>query len=123
MTADSWKTRCEIINEKYKRLSEDYTRKITLDLAFILQATPWSLPSVSRHLFGRDRSFFRSQPIREISAWLRRVQYGIQEIETTEARGATYIRTWMEIQNADATTKDTSGNKNLLQSTGRGTSW
>ena len=88
------------MNEKDKRLNEDYTRKSALDLALKLKETPWSLPSASRHLLERDRSFFRAQPMREISAWLRRVQYGVQEIETTEERGATDIRTWVNIDYA-----------------------
>ena len=108
MAADLWKARCEIVNEKDKRLNEDYTRKSALDLALKLKETPWSLPSASRHLLERDRSFFREQPMREISAWLRRVQYGVQEIEATEARGATDIRTWVNIDYAELTSTNKS---------------
>ena len=59
-----------------------------------LQPTPWYLPSASRHLLDRDAEFFKSKPIRDVSAWLRRVQYGVQEIEMTEQRNSSDIRTF-----------------------------
>lgn len=89
-----------------------------------MQQTPWPLPSASRHLLNRDKSFFRSQPIKEISAWLRRVQYRIQEIETTEARGAIDIRTWISVPNVASTTESTSRHKKSTpQSAKSVTSW
>ena len=50
-------------------------------------------------MLDRDGVFFKKANIQDVSSWLSRIQYGIQEIEAMEKRTSTDIRTW--IQNGD----------------------
>lgn len=91
-----WKHRCTIVHEENKVTVEGYTRTAAFDLLHKLKQVPWSLPSASRHLLNRDGEYFKKANIQDVSSWLRRIQYGIQEIEAMEARTSTDIRTWFQ---------------------------
>ena len=67
MLADSWQTRCELLNEKDASEAKKYTWRLAYNLVFKLQPTSWYLPSASRHLLDRDETFFRTKSIRDVS--------------------------------------------------------
>lgn len=96
MAIQFWKNRCELVHKKDKSIIESYARTSANDLCKKLLNTVWFLPSASRHLLERDEDFFRSSNFRE-----RHVQFGIQEMECTETRGATDICTWMNFDSVN----------------------
>ena len=93
---EAWMHRCKIVHEENKATVENYTRTLAYDLMHKLKQVPWSLPSASRHLLDRDGNFFKKGNIHDVSSWLRRIQFGIQEIEAMEKRTSTDIRTWIQ---------------------------
>ena len=113
ISIELWKNRCEIVHETESGTIEKNTRNNAYDLLLKMKRAPWSLPSASRHLLEREQDFFRTAAFHDVSGWLRRIQYGIQEMETSEKRGSTDIRIWAlksmstNMSNAGSTKKST----------------
>ena len=96
MANELWMHRCKVVHDENKLTIDGFTRSSAYDLNHKLKRIPWSLPSASRHLLEKDRDFFLKGKFTEVSSWLRRVQYGVQEIESMERRTSTDIRTWVQ---------------------------
>ena len=78
---EAWMHRCKIVHEENKATVENYTRTLAYDLMHKLKQVPWSLKKGNIH---------------DVSSWLHRIQFGIQEIEAMEKRTSTDIRTWIQ---------------------------
>jgi len=96
MANELWMHRCKVVHDENKLTIDGFTRSSAYDLNHKLKRIPWSLPSASRHLLEKERDFFLKGKFTEVSSWLRRVQYGVQEIESMERRTSTDIRTWVQ---------------------------
>ena len=78
-SAQLWKYRCTSIHDKKEGSMEHRLRCLAVDWLEQLKQNQTLIPIQARHLLNRSSKYFKSGPLRSVSAWIRRIEIELQQ--------------------------------------------
>jgi len=78
-SAQLWKYFCTLIHDKKEETMEHRLRCLAVDWLEQLKQNQTLIPIQARHLLNRSSKYFKSGPIRSVSAWIRRIEIELQQ--------------------------------------------
>ena len=80
---DMWSERCNIVHAAANESNETRIRQRGWERCLELKKQSWRLPAVARHLLNRDKKFFRSSPILQVTLWNASINTAIDYTDNT----------------------------------------